>query len=351
MSYQFRPVSWLSWALLPLLITSSCGPLPKEGESGYQLTIQLQTRSSERLGRSNSYNLRKSEFAVLVPAGTTFNETGAGASYPPSQVSLSNNSVSFTNVSAGSYDLFLYRYDTDLSSFPATATAIDYGISQSSLSIPPSTSTVTVTIQLQKEVAIIDSAIQGLNYTAGGRSGTTDADGLLYYFPKDTSVTLSLGDILLGTGTGAEISDEAPITPYDLFGVEEGQLADNVTNFARLLLTLDNDSQPENGIQLNSDLSSNLGTIDNISDFNVDNLTAAHGVSLSVSKEEALQHLHESMRRKNLGLDNYSQYPEPGQDYVALDSVVAIAFAEPLRKRSVDNLSLQVQYQENGITD
>ncbi|NBQ26320.1 MAG: hypothetical protein EBU26_19075, partial [Verrucomicrobia bacterium] len=154
--------------------------------------------------------------------------------------------------------------------------------------------------------------------------------------------TLSLGDILLGTGTGVEISDEAPITPYDLFGIEEGQLADNVTNFARLLLTLDNDSQPENGIQLNSDLSSNLGTIDNISDFNVDNLTAAHGVSLSVSKEEALQHLHESMRRKNLGLDNYSQYPEPGQDSVALDSIVAIAFAEPLRKRSVDNLSLQI---------
>ncbi|MFZ9095761.1 MAG: Ig-like domain-containing protein, partial [bacterium] len=320
---------------------STCAPLPKEGESGYQLTIQLQTRSSERLGRSNSYNLRKSEFAVLVPAGTTFNETGAGARYT-SQVSLSNNSVSFTNVSAGNYDLFLYRYDTELSSFPATATAIDYGISQSSLSIPPSTSPVSVTIQLQKEVAIIDSAIQGLNYTAGGRSGTTDADGLLYYFPKDASVTLSLGDILLGTGTGAEISDEAPITPYDLFGVAEGQLADNVTNFARLLLTLDNDSNAENGIQLNSDLSSNLGTIDNISDFNVDNLTAAHGVSLSVSKEEALQHLHESMRRKNLGLDNYSQYPEPGQDSVALDSIVAIAFAEPLRERSVDNQSLLV---------
>ncbi len=73
---------------LLLILSSSCGPLPKEGESGYQLTIQLQTRSSERLGRSNSYNLRKSEFAVLVPAGTTFNETGAGASYPPSQVSF-----------------------------------------------------------------------------------------------------------------------------------------------------------------------------------------------------------------------------------------------------------------------
>ncbi len=94
-------------------------------------------------------------------------------------------------------------------------------------------------------------------------------------------------------------------------------LADNVTNFARLLLTLDNDSNTENGIQLNTDLSSNLGTIDNISDFNVDNLTAAHGVNLTVSKEAALQHLHESMRRKNLGLAQYFQHPDPGQVNVA----------------------------------
>ena len=175
----FRPICLLIWFILLLLISSSCGPLPKEGDSGNQLTVQLRTRSSERLGRSNSYNLRKYEFALLVPAGTTFSETGSGASYT-AQVDLQNNRVTFSDVSAGNYDLFLYRYDTELSSFPDTATAIDYGISQSSLSVPPNSSTVSVTVQLQKEVAFIDSAIQGLNYTAGGRSGITDADGLLY---------------------------------------------------------------------------------------------------------------------------------------------------------------------------
>ncbi len=162
-------------------------------------------------------------------------------------------------------------------------------------------------------------------------------------FPGMPALPSPLGISCSELGLGLRSLMKRPSHPYDLFGVAEGQLADNVTNFARLLLTLDNDSNAENGIQLNSDLSSNLGTIDNISDFNVDNLTAAHGVSLSVSKEEALQHLHESMRRKNLGLTHYSQYPEPGQDYVALDSIVAIAFAEPLRKRSVDNQSLQIQ--------
>ena len=49
-------------------------------------------------------------------------------------------------MSAGNYDLFLYRYDTELSSFPDTATAIDYGISQSSLSVPPNSSTVSVAV-------------------------------------------------------------------------------------------------------------------------------------------------------------------------------------------------------------
>ena len=245
-------------------------------------------------------------------------------------------------MSAGNYDLFLYRYDTELSSFPATAKAIDYGISQSSLSIPPSSSTVSVTIQLQKEVAFIDSAIQGLNYTAGGRSGTTDADGLLYYFPRDANITASLGNLQLLSKTGEELSADSTLTPYDLFGIEEGLLADNVTNFARLLLTLDNDSNAENGIQLTP--GSVPTSLTSLNDFSVDNDTFSSTVSgLSLkSSAAALQHLHESMRRKNLGLTQYFQHPEPGKSHVALDSIVAIAFAEPLRERSVDNQSLLV---------
>ena len=90
------PAPFFYFALtLLLLVSSSCGPLPKEGDSGYQLTIQLQTRSSERLGRSNSLSQRKSEFALLVPAGTTFSETGSGASHT-AQVDLQNNKVAFS---------------------------------------------------------------------------------------------------------------------------------------------------------------------------------------------------------------------------------------------------------------
>ena len=48
------------------------------------------------------------------------------------------------------------------------------------------------------------------------------------------------------------------------------------------------------------------------------------------------------MRRKNPGLTQYFQHPELGQGHVTLDSIVAIAFAKPLRERSIDNQSLLV---------
>ena len=128
-------------------------------------------------------------------------------------------------------------------------------------------------------------------------------------------------------------------------------MADNNTNFARLLLTLGNDSNAENGIQLTpGSVPSSLSSLDN---FSVDNNTfsaSVPGLSLK-SSAAALQHLHESMRRKNLGLTQYFQHPELGQGHVALDSIVAIAFAEPLHERSIDNQSLLVTLGGTPISD
>ncbi|MEL0046972.1 MAG: hypothetical protein VW995_19585, partial [Deltaproteobacteria bacterium] len=69
---------------------STCAPLPKEGEykEEFQLTLQLQTRSSNRLGRTNSLNKRKSEFAELYSG--TFSQMSKVTLGSPSTVAFDN---------------------------------------------------------------------------------------------------------------------------------------------------------------------------------------------------------------------------------------------------------------------
>ena len=56
------------------------------------------------------------------------------------------------------------------------------------------------------------------------------------------------------------------LTPYSVFGVTEGESADNVLNLVRLLLTLDGDGNPDNGIQLNQAGVGQLATL-SLADF------------------------------------------------------------------------------------
>ena len=69
---------------------STCTPFPKEGEykMEFQLTLQLQTRNSNRLGRTNSISERKSEFAELY--SETFSQMSKVTLGTPSTVAFDN---------------------------------------------------------------------------------------------------------------------------------------------------------------------------------------------------------------------------------------------------------------------
>ncbi|MCG8392287.1 MAG: hypothetical protein MI745_04310 [Pseudomonadales bacterium] len=88
-----------------------------------------------------------------------------------------------------------------------------------------------------------DSAVAGINYQTnpGGLSGKTNALGEYNYVEGDT-VIFSIGDTELPavTATGR-------VTPADM---AEGNNADVVTNVLRLLQTLDDDGNPDNGITI-----------------------------------------------------------------------------------------------------
>lgn len=88
-----------------------------------------------------------------------------------------------------------------------------------------------------------DSAVAGINYqtSPGNKSGKTNALGEYNYVEGDT-VTFSIGDTALPavTATGR-------VTPADM---ADGNDADVVINVLRLLQTLDDDGNPDNGITI-----------------------------------------------------------------------------------------------------
>lgn len=89
----------------------------------------------------------------------------------------------------------------------------------------------------------IDSAVEGAEWFSGDRSGLTDADGGFNYRGRE-SVRFAIGAVDLGQARGDDI-----ITPLDL--ADTDNIDDPlVLNRARLLLSLDEDQIPSNGIKI-----------------------------------------------------------------------------------------------------
>lgn len=90
----------------------------------------------------------------------------------------------------------------------------------------------------------LDGAVEGLSYSSGEKAGFTDPDGLFWYEDGKT-VTFKLGDILIG-----EAPANQTMTPVDLVQGATSYSHPTVVNIIRFLQTLDEDSNPYNGIRL-----------------------------------------------------------------------------------------------------
>jgi hypothetical protein len=121
----------------------------------------------------------------------------------------------------------------------------------------------------------LDSAVEGLNYSTGSRSGITDAGGHFTYIEGET-VTFKIGDVVIGQAAGKE-----QITPIDLAPGATDETHPKVTNICRLLQSLDSDGDPANGIAISQEtrevvsdhpVNLNLSTVEFEINSNVDNL-------------------------------------------------------------------------------
>lgn len=89
----------------------------------------------------------------------------------------------------------------------------------------------------------IDSEVIGLNYDCAGNTGVTNSLGQFQYVTGQ-SCTFAIGGVTLGSGTGAAL-----MYPVSLVtGAQPGVDNDAVSDIARLLLSLDDDANPANGI-------------------------------------------------------------------------------------------------------
>lgn len=93
----------------------------------------------------------------------------------------------------------------------------------------------------------LDSPVEGLYYESETFSGNTDANGEFSYLEGEM-VTFFVGDIEIGSAMG---QDE--ITPLSIASTPEATLETmEVKNIAAFLQTLDSDSDPSNGILIES---------------------------------------------------------------------------------------------------
>ena len=92
-----------------------------------------------------------------------------------------------------------------------------------------------------------DSNVAGVSYVSGGQTGVTDSQGKFTY-EEGKTVVFSVGNVPLGGTEGKSL-----ITPVDL--VEQGSSSSGpVVNTARLLISLDQDADPSNGITISQDI-------------------------------------------------------------------------------------------------
>jgi hypothetical protein len=118
----------------------------------------------------------------------------------------------------------------------------------------------------------IDSAVEGLTFTTETLSGETDSFGRFSYEPGQM-VTFSIGGIILGSTSGKSV-----VTPLDLVAGAQDEKNPKVTNIVRLLITLDEDNNPENGIILSPELKTDLA--DASIDFSLDPSVFAQNTSV-----------------------------------------------------------------------
>lgn len=155
----------------------------------------------------------------------------------------------------------------------------------------------------------VDSPVAGVSYTTSpsGKEGVTNTVGEYDYEDGDT-VRFSIGGIEF-----PEVSAKGTVTPLDMGGENADLTTPEVVNVIRLLQTLDEDGDPENGITISDETATALA--DTVLDFSAATFDSEASTAVSalsrelVSSDEAVAHFQGSLQG---GLQGSWVYEEEG---------------------------------------
>jgi len=160
----------------------------------------------------------------------------------------------------------------------------------------------------EKTGYLIDSAVEGLDYTCGTLTGTTNSDGKFTYDSTKcpTGVEFKIGSLSLGKIDPTLIhntSTDKYLTIQELAGTTRDNITDeNVTKLAVLLQSLDENSNPNDGILITDTRKGYFGTDENLSsktDAEISSLiTSANKTEKDVN--DALTHLLSTLSSKGI---------------------------------------------------
>jgi hypothetical protein len=155
-------------------------------------------------------------------------------------------------------------------------------------------STTTTATETVSTGAFIDSAVEGLQYETATRSGTTNSLGEYDYLAGET-VTFSIGGIVLGSAIAGSV-----VTPLSLVPDATNATNPMVTNIVRLLLSLDSDGDPDNGITISSEVTTAANDL--AVDFSVADLSADDGIISLLNNLPTLTLVSESVAQNHFNL-------------------------------------------------
>jgi hypothetical protein len=152
------------------------------------------------------------------------------------------------------------------------------------------------TTSTEKTAYLIDSAVEGIDYTCGTLTGTTDSTGKFTYDSTKcpTGVEFKLGSLSLGTINPSAINTDTYLTIQELAGTTRDNVTDgNVTKLAVLLQSLDDNNNSNDGILITQNIK-NLFTVDeNLSSKTDSNISSFITIAGKMEKDvhTALAHL------------------------------------------------------------
>ena len=157
----------------------------------------------------------------------------------------------------------------------------------------------------------IDSAVGGVAFNCPGAAGLTAADGTFGTCNAGSTVTFSIGGLVLGSSS---VTGDGIFFVTDIAGTNRSDTGnEEVLKIASLLQSIDADGNPDNGITIPPEAAVELGkTTANLADYSSADASALTGALVVTLKAQGIPVVYVSPAQAQANLDDTLENIENG---------------------------------------